>query len=227
MAIYKNGQIFATIGQGGGGQGGGSNVTITPTLQEGVEVAKYSIDGVQGSIKAPEGGDNSRMLTWDEYQALPEEEKQSDTTYYITDKGGSGGGGGTEVKTWHKYSEGEKIVGEWINGKPLYENTFVLYDLYWNPFPYTLDEIPDIDLPISARCMLILPDSDDDGGGFTYIGNANHVSNGSSYDTDASYDVSINMFSRGYIGGFIGDSIYNMQQRKDLVIILQYTKTTD
>lgn len=34
--------------------GGGSTVTITPSLQSGVKIADYEIDGQQGSLYAPE-----------------------------------------------------------------------------------------------------------------------------------------------------------------------------
>lgn len=33
--------------------GGGSSVTITPTLQSGTKIADYEIGGVQGSLYAP------------------------------------------------------------------------------------------------------------------------------------------------------------------------------
>lgn len=36
-----------------GGGGGGSDVTITPTLSEGTKIADYSIDDVEGSLYAP------------------------------------------------------------------------------------------------------------------------------------------------------------------------------
>lgn len=38
------------------GGGGGSSVTITPTLSSGTKIADYSIDGVSGSLYAPSGG---------------------------------------------------------------------------------------------------------------------------------------------------------------------------
>ena len=39
--------------------GGGSNVSITPTLSEGMKIADYSIDGEPGELYAPEGGGGS------------------------------------------------------------------------------------------------------------------------------------------------------------------------
>ena len=40
----------------GGGSGGGSEVTITPTITTGTKIADYSIDGVDGELFAPNGG---------------------------------------------------------------------------------------------------------------------------------------------------------------------------
>lgn len=42
-----------------GQSGGGSTVTITPSLSSGTKVADYSIDGVSGSLYAPSGGGGS------------------------------------------------------------------------------------------------------------------------------------------------------------------------
>lgn len=43
---------------GGGDEGGGSVVTITPTLQSGTKVADFSVDGEQGSLYAPNNSYN-------------------------------------------------------------------------------------------------------------------------------------------------------------------------
>ena len=40
----------------GGGSGGGSEVTITPTLTTGTKIADYTIDGEAGELFAPNGG---------------------------------------------------------------------------------------------------------------------------------------------------------------------------
>lgn len=46
------------------GGGGGSSVTITPTLSSGTKIADYSIDGVSGSLYAPSGGGGGGSHTY-------------------------------------------------------------------------------------------------------------------------------------------------------------------
>lgn len=46
------------------GGGGGSTVTITPTLSSGTKIADYSIDGVSGSLYAPSGGGGGGSHTY-------------------------------------------------------------------------------------------------------------------------------------------------------------------
>ena len=46
----------------GGGSGGGSTVSITPTLSSGTKIADYSIDGETGSLFAPNGGGSSEII---------------------------------------------------------------------------------------------------------------------------------------------------------------------
>lgn len=41
---------------GAGGSGGGSTVTITPTLSTGTKIADFEIDGTAGELYAPSGG---------------------------------------------------------------------------------------------------------------------------------------------------------------------------
>lgn len=46
------------------GGGGGSTVTITPTLSSGTKIADYSIDGVSDSLYAPSGGGGGGSHTY-------------------------------------------------------------------------------------------------------------------------------------------------------------------
>lgn len=67
------------------------------------------------------GNSNDRELTWDEYQALPDAEKYNDTNYYITDVNSDGTSNEFQPII---YSENEREIGVWTDGKPLYEKTF-------------------------------------------------------------------------------------------------------
>lgn len=46
------------------GGGGGSSVTITPTLSSGTKIADYSIDGVNNSLYAPSGGGGGSSINY-------------------------------------------------------------------------------------------------------------------------------------------------------------------
>jgi hypothetical protein len=50
------------IGQGGGGSGGGSNVSYTPAVTSGVELGTLTIDQQPNKIYAPDGGVNCRYV---------------------------------------------------------------------------------------------------------------------------------------------------------------------
>ena len=65
------------------------------------------------------GGDNGMELTYDEYIALPEEEKTNGTTYYVKDINGVGKDQFQPII----YSEEEREIGVWTDGKPLYQKT--------------------------------------------------------------------------------------------------------
>lgn len=68
------------------------------------------------------GGDSGMELTYDEYLALPEEEKTNGTTYYIKDINGVGEDQFQPII----YSEEEREIGVWTDGKPLYQKTIKL-----------------------------------------------------------------------------------------------------
>jgi hypothetical protein len=68
--------------------GGGSEVSITPTLQSGTKIADYEIDGVTGEIYAPRGittGLAWRSISEAHYEALSTAEKNNGTIYFVSD----------------------------------------------------------------------------------------------------------------------------------------------
>lgn len=67
------------------------------------------------------GGSNYQELTQAEYDALSQAEKENGTVYYITDVNGDGSQFQPVI-----YSENEREIGVWTDGKPLYERTFDL-----------------------------------------------------------------------------------------------------
>jgi hypothetical protein len=68
--------------------GGGTAVSITPTLQSGTKIADYEIDGVAGELYAPKGittGLAWRSLSEADYEALSTAEKNNGTIYFVSD----------------------------------------------------------------------------------------------------------------------------------------------
>lgn len=61
----------------------------------------------------------TKSLLWAEYQALSQAEKNNGTIYFITDVDGDGQSFQPVL-----FSEEEREVGVWIDGKPLYEKTY-------------------------------------------------------------------------------------------------------
>lgn len=79
---------------------------------------QYFLQKLKGKIGTP------TELTTAQYNALPSSDKNdASKVYYLTDYpsgGGSSGGSGLI-----KYSTDEHVIGEWIDGKPIYEITYV------------------------------------------------------------------------------------------------------
>lgn len=123
------------------------------------------------------------------------------TTYKIQ---GSGSGSST-----HKYSTEEKVIGEWIDGKPVYEKTFNftgIKDNIFNDFPHNCGSIATINItgmvdnwmPINCR------------------------------DTDGVIIVNVWIAEIEYIRiQMKGMNQYSTTGTNTAIITLQYTKTTD
>ena len=124
-----------------GGGGGGSTVTITPTLSSGTKIADFEIDGDPGELYAPSGGGSVedvevngasvvnqqgvaeitsyKEVTQAEYDALPASKLADGVMYCIKDAHGADG------YPPLIYSDEERKIGVWRDGKPLYQKTFI------------------------------------------------------------------------------------------------------
>lgn len=131
-------------------------------------------------------------------------------------------GSGSE---WHEYSTNEKIVGKWIDGKPLYEKTFSTTSL---PSTGTRFELADlsslnIDKVVHAEGMLIHNDLKQ----FVVLGAYNPADSGV-------YSCTFMLMSRnGYTDQtpviqirFAGSG-NPFVSYKECFVTIQYTKTTD
>lgn len=111
-------------------------------------------------------------------------------------------GSGSE---WHEYSTDEKVVGKWIDGKPLYEKTYTFNSLSVasNTWVDTGISIGDIDAFVDAFVI----------------------------DTNTSHKQRFACLGVGTVGGGSGNiGIYcnfNSSPRTMSSLTLQYTKTTD
>lgn len=101
--IYLDGVCYSS-GGGGGGASSADQVSLDDTN------LAYEADDVQEAFEKV-----TKSLTYAEYQALTEEEKNNGTIYLITDVNGDGQSFQPII-----YSEEEREIGVWINGKPLY-----------------------------------------------------------------------------------------------------------
>lgn len=122
-------QKFKNVDQ----SGGGSEVTITPSLLSGTKVADYSIDGVSGSLYAPSGGGSTVTIT----PELLTGTKVAD--YSIDGVSGSLYAPDSSVI----YSTSEQKIGKWIDNSDVYRrvvnigtfgnNSYIDYDITsWN-----------------------------------------------------------------------------------------------
>ncbi len=144
------------------------------------------------------GGDSGMELTYDEYLALTEEEKANGTTYYITDINGDGQSFQPVI-----YSEEEREIGVWTDGKPLYQKTFYYASLPSNnrdwqllQESYPLEEL----VTYNAMCVY---------SGNRQLGNSNYI----------------------IISYYNGNLYYHTPSLSgtltDVYVTIQYTKTTD
>lgn len=91
------------------------------------------VNGKQISGGGGGGNTNSVELTYAEYQALTPEQQLDGTEYFITDINGDG-----QDFQPICYSEEEREIGVWIDGKPLYQKTVTLEQTLASQEYYTL-----------------------------------------------------------------------------------------
>ena len=127
--------------------GGGSDITIQPILLEGVEIMEITVDGVVYYIYAPEPGDDVSVtpiqLTGTKIATITIGENNYDiyspgisvTPIQLTGtKIATININGTPVDIYSpnsngiNYSTNEQVIGEWIDGKPLYRKTLLIHN---------------------------------------------------------------------------------------------------
>lgn len=153
------------------------------------------------------GNANVIRLTQAEYDALPPSKLTDNNVYMITDANGDGSQFQPVI-----YSEDEREIGVWVDGKPLYEKTIRVYPLTKNGADiYFNHNIANIDIVCGYKGFFCEdPES---------LGRCTDKNT----DTNTQYVCSFFDANRTQIGYAIGAG-WNYQAA---YIILQYTKTTD
>lgn len=141
--IYLEGICYSS-GGGGGGASSADQVSLDDTN------LAYEADDVQEAFEKV-----TKSLTYAEYEALTDAEKNNGTIYLITDVNGTGDKFQPVI-----YSEEEREIGVWTDGKPLYEKTinlsgtFTLNNNEWtnlvNLTDYSVDSVISCDMLFSS-----------------------------------------------------------------------------
>ena len=123
----------------------------------------------------------------------------------------------TKVNSGHVYSPEEKVVGTWINGKPIYQKTYVINSPVrgsWTIF----DNKTTFDKLIADSFRLIDNNS-----------TSEQIYRGLTSDNNSRVSITKNGSAGKGLSYYIGTGIWGDQAVSTLtaVIIVQYTKTTD
>lgn len=102
---------------------GGTTVIANPSGTATDDLEKIQIGNDIYDIPSGGGGGNEQELTYAEYLALTDAQRLNGTNYFVTDINGDGSEFQPVI-----YSDAEREVGVWYDGKPLYQKTF-----YCNP----------------------------------------------------------------------------------------------
>lgn len=158
------------------------------------------------------GTDGGVELTYAEYLALPEPAKHNGTTYYITDVNDDENGFQPVI-----YSEDEREIGVWVDGKPLYQKSVNIGKItQTGERTYTIG-IKNVDT-IVAYSIIPLERSGEDG--LYAIDNYNVLWGSGSYTAftfkkDSTAGLQIIVYSGYYTS------------TNDIYVTVRYTKTTD
>ena len=207
-SINFDGSLVGNITGGGGG--GGSDVVITPVITSGTKIADVTVNGVEKDLYCP------TPPTPPEVEITPVvtsgakiatiRVNEIDTDIYAPEGVGI------------IYSLEERIIGKWIDEKPLYQKTYIINETISNQ-----DKTIDVsDLNIKKYVN----------GYGTFLRNVNWASPIIILDTPFNLYESNNNRSylrHGKSNNTIDYGIYlgNNETASDITITIQYTKTTD
>ena len=154
------------------------------------------------------GNANVIRLTQAEYDALPPSKLTDNNVYMITDVNGDGSQFQPVI-----YSEDEREIGVWTDGKPLYQKTF-LGTVSGSSPEYTID-ISNMDIESIVCSSLHSTSSTDTQTSLYYYSSSDFIR---WYSNDGMTEIKINSN---------GDSSSYPKRPYDFRLTIQYTKTTD
>lgn len=173
-------------------------------------MGRLRLNGIEYTSQVP-----YRELTKAEYDALPDSKYNDGVIYYIRDMNSPGS------TDYHEYSTEEKVVGKWIDGKPIYER--VITKTASGPWPSvftTLEYFPNLETCIKIEMIIHRS------GGSFYTANGGinvEYTDVPSYPTyrigATMWDVNTTPNLQYYVNG------YNYTDVDKLYFIVQYTKT--
>lgn len=159
----------------------------------------FKLNGVDYMGGGGGGNTNYEELTQLEYDALTEEEKNNGTIYFIKDTNSNQEGKFQPII----YSESEREIGVWTDGKPLYEKTLVIT----SPVPSGATGTIDISSLSVEVCL---------------------IADGYFQLNDGLSQITVNEDGRSWCH-YYNDNIYYVVQytTTKMVVRIRYTKTTD
>ena len=191
--IYLEGICYSS-GGGGGGASSADQVSLDDTN------LAYEADDVQEAFEKV-----TKSLTYAEYQELTEEEKNNGTLYFITDVNGDGQSFQPVI-----YSEEEREIGVWTDGKPLYEKTCIFN-------PVALSNSATIAHGISNVDTIVWVDS------FMTRSNNRTIT----FPFGSGYDKFSGFYADRTNLTFTGGDTWQSADYSHLYATIRYTKTTD
>ena len=201
LTMDINGVVSVVGGVGGSSYLADLKDTGIVTPQEG-QILTYDAEIGLWTNQAIDLGAGSRELTLAEYDALTAEEKADGTDYYITDAEEMDE---LLVSTSNTYSLDEKIVGRWINGKPIYQKTYEILNHIGSEQWVLLDTLAYIE-------MIRLVDS------YNEITQTEELYSASPFNTNAiNWNFNYNTGEMKYFKSTSGKAYFT----------IQYTKTID
>lgn len=146
----------------------------------------------------------AELTVYDE--ELTEQEDTLATILNVLESKNNGGGGEEMIK----YSTEEQVIGEWIDGKPIYRKVLVCADALTGGSNYIAHNIENYNVTIDAKMFIAFSST-------TYV---NHC-----FESSTKF-VGINSVGNTSVNITVGSDWAN-SFTSGFVIVLEYTKTTD